>query len=99
MADRVRTSLAGCGLFLDTDHGLLPVRGVGSISVGDLVAGVIEGRPQDLDTAPSGAGGMVSRLLALWREDPAISLTDERVMGLGEEPEGSQIQAEVDGPR
>ncbi len=86
MADRVRTSLAGCGLFLDTDHGLLPARGVSSISVGDLVAAVIEGAPQDLDTTRPGAAGTVSELLTLWREDPAILLTDDRVMGPGEQP-------------
>jgi hypothetical protein len=97
MADRVRTSLSGCGLFLDTDHGLLPARGVSSISVGDLVAAVIEGAPQEPEPSGPGAARTVSRVLALWREDPAILLTDDRVMGIRGRPNGSQLQAEVDG--
>ena len=103
MADRVRTSLARSSLFLDTDHGLLPARGLSSISVGDLVAAVIEGAPHDPHAAgTSGADDAqdaASRLLTLWREDPAIPLTDDRVMGTGEQPDDSQLPTEVDGSR
>ena len=87
MADRVRTSLAGSGLFLDTDHGLLPARGLKSISVGDLVAVMIEGTAHD--PPDPRAADTVSRLLALWCEDPAIPMTDDRVMGSGRQPDDS----------
>jgi len=96
MADRVCTSLEQSGLFLVTDHGLLPARGVSSISVGDLVAAVIEGMPSD--SADPNVSDAVSGLLALWREDPTLPLTDDRVMGLATPAGGSQIKAEVDGP-
>ena len=95
MADRVRTSLARSDLFLDTDHGLLPARGLSSISIGDLVAAVIEVAPHDpraVGTPGAGdAQAAVSRLLALWREDPAIPLTDDRVMGTGPKRVDSQL--------
>jgi membrane protein len=99
MADRVRTSLAQSGLFLDTDHGVLPVRGVESISVEDLVSSVVEGVHQNSGSQAQDAAGAVSRLLALWREDPATTLTDQRVMEFTEELNGSEGQTQVDHAR
>lgn len=84
-ADRVRVSLAESGLFLDTDHGLLPARDIASITIGDVVDTVIAGAGggaagDEHSSLPTGSTSTVGRLLGLWREDPGISLVDERLM-------------------
>ena len=98
MADRVRTSLAGSNLFLDTDHGLLPARGVDTISVGDLVAAVIGRLPDSRSPGPA-ESGTLPVILALWREDPAILLTDYRVIGRDGGGSTSEFEAQVDSSR
>jgi len=61
-ADRVRVSLGGSGLFLNTDHGLLPARAANSITADDLVHCL---------AGPSGRA-----LLDVWKTNPLIALTD-----------------------
>jgi membrane protein len=62
MAERVRVTLASSGLFLDTDHGLVPARDVGSIRVADLVEAL--------------AGDNGGHVLSVWKRDSEALLTD-----------------------
>jgi YihY family inner membrane protein len=71
MSDRVRTSLSRSGLFLDTDHGLLPVRAAETITVGDLVEQLISHETDSSGTTSS------SRILRAWKENPLLPLTSE----------------------
>ena len=85
-------------MFRSPRHRRGRLRGVDSISVEDLVAAIVEGVQQHPEPHAGGGSDTVPRLLALWREDPSIPLTDNRVMGSIQERDSSERQPEVDGP-
>lgn len=83
IADRVRVTLGSSGLFLDTDHGLLPAREVSSITADHLVSSFV------------GSSGRA--LLNAWSRDPDRPITDcELSPGPGCDDD-SEPAGEIDG--